>query len=265
MKNQMSENLAVKQKQTLEQIYQAGKVSNIEFIKNTYKFPRISQLNREEVNRHLGEIITKVSFLCGFKGHIENLYKADIADLIHKNYAFLSLQEIDKAFEIDRHNPNPVEHYQLFNSTYVSKILDNYINWRLELKKTNNIQKKQIEPLELTEEVVKKNRETLIKIVFDEINQKDFSAKAWLLYDDVSSDKKNNQQYKELLLKKVRQKHFKKEKENRTFKGTFENYIEYIQPRENSLYNECKSIIVSEYLSTWSHDYEMFKSKISDL
>lgn len=257
--------MVVKQKQTLDQIYQDGRSSDIQFVKKTYDFPRISKSNREEVNKHLGEIITKVAFLSGFKGHIEDLYKADIVDLIHKKYAFLSLQEIDKAFEIDRHSPVPVEHYQLFNSTYVSKVLYNYINWRLEIKKVNNIQKEQIKPFVLNAEIINKNREDLIKIVFDEINQKEHSAKAWLLYNDISSDKKNNKEYKKILFKRVREKYFRKEKENRTFKGSLEEYVEYIQPRENFLYNECKSIIVCEYLSTWSHDFDMFKSKISKI
>lgn len=264
MKNQVSEKLDVKQKPKLERIYQDGRISNIQFLKKHKEFSKIRELNRQDANECLGEIITKASNLIGIKGNIENHFKVDIANLIHRDYNNLSLEEIHKAFEMDRHSPEPVEHFQLFNSTFVSKILAKFIAWKKTERKRLNLHLQQNEVLVLTEEEINKNREDLIQIIFNEIKNQDFSKRAWLIYDDVDAPNKERIAYKEVILERTQKKYYQKKKENRDFKGDFTQFIEQKQGDKTSIYNECKAILISDYLKNYVHDFEVFKSKINN-
>ena len=249
---------------TLEQIEKVGKISNIQFLKIQKQFLKIKEVDRKSANNCLGDIITKASNLIGLKGSIEFQFKADIVDLIHNKYSSLSLEEINKAFEMDRHSSVPVEHFQLFNSTYVSKVISNYISWKKAERKRLNLHIQKNEVLTLSEEEIKKNREDLIRIIFNEIKNQDFSKRAWLIYDDVDAPNKDRIAYKEVILKRTQKKYYQKKKENREFRGDFTLFIEKNLGLKQSIINECKSLLVSEYLKPFVNDFEIFKSKIKN-
>ena len=86
-------------------------------------------------------IFVKVANLAGIKDPISDINKTDISEMILKFYNGLSLEEIDYAFKMERYGflGDKTEHFQLFNSDYVSTVLKKYKNWLKEKRITHNI------------------------------------------------------------------------------------------------------------------------------
>ena len=92
-------------------------------------------------------IFVRVANLAGIKDPITSINKTDIFDMIKTTYANLSLEEINRAFTMERYGKfeDTTEHYQLFNAEYVSKILKKYIKWLSYQRERHGISAFQIE------------------------------------------------------------------------------------------------------------------------
>lgn len=202
-------------------------------------------------------ILTKARNLIGFKEKLPDANKQDISRMLLSKFKNISLEEIDKAFQLDRYSENPIEHFQLFNSVYVAKVLHNYLDWRrntIHEKKLLSEPKKEFRP---TTKQIQKNREELIKNIFEEIKISGFSHDAWLLYNDVDAPKKKDLEYKKLLLEKELKANKAKQQSENPFKKIKEFQKGYV-------YNRCKAIIICNYIRNYMHDFVVFRQQINN-
>jgi len=88
--------------------------------------------NTVSFKTQMGIILTKIHTLSGIKNPMDNFTKQDLLRLIVRRYKALSPAELYKAFENERFGINQpkTDHFQLFDSNYVSTIIDKYINWK---------------------------------------------------------------------------------------------------------------------------------------
>jgi len=118
-----------------------AELTNRAFFDETYNHLKIKDLkNAKNFNSQIGFFLTKIATMSGIKNPIDNFTKQDIIRLIIRRYSLLSVAEIYKAFENERYgiNQNKTEHFQLFDSNYISAVIDKYIDWRQNEKIKSN-------------------------------------------------------------------------------------------------------------------------------
>lgn len=115
-------------KQFFSYVYQVEKIKNRKYQAN--------------FNQFLGQVFAKIAVLAGIKNEIDPFVKTDIFKMIKYHYDTLSIEEIYKAFELERFNvyEKKTEHYQLFDSNYISDVLKKYVDWKIKQKKILNFQ-----------------------------------------------------------------------------------------------------------------------------
>ena len=111
------------------------------FIKNTYKFVKIRDRQTEfNFKTLIGVMFVEISILAGVKD-IADENKRDIMKMILTTCSDLTIEEIYKAFELERYGEygQKTEHFQLFNADYIAKIIAKYREWKLQIKTQHNI------------------------------------------------------------------------------------------------------------------------------
>lgn len=244
-----------------ERIHAVGNLTDNQFILETRKFHKIKNVDRNQYSEMIGVVLAKAINLAGFKKAVDDIHKADVSKMLLTKYKNITLEEIDKAFEIDRYSSEPVKHFDLFNSSYVAKILDNYQIWKSRKKNHYQIGKEKKE-FQLTEEQKKANQLKLIKNIFESLQVKDFDRDAWLIYDKIECYQKTDDDYKKGLYKAQLKKYYFEQKKDGETRDDFNVFKSKIQG-SNYVKNRCKSIIVCSYLKKYANDFETFKSKIS--
>ena len=126
-------------------IYNENKnnLNNIDFVKDSKNQIQIKSVeNKIYLGEQLSVLITQIYNLSGIKGELNQIQAQDVLKMILTQFKELSLNEIYKAFELERYGSytKQTDHFQLFNAQYVSSILKKYKNWKREIKKTNNIE-----------------------------------------------------------------------------------------------------------------------------
>lgn len=131
---------------------EASNLNEVAFVRETGLQTRIKDISGYEISKQFGILFTKLSVAGGIKGEISDFDKRDIKEMILRRFKNLSLNEIDYAFKLERCGDygDRIEHYQLFNAEYVSKILDRYREWKRNVKLRHNISEVQKKP-ELSE------------------------------------------------------------------------------------------------------------------
>ena len=126
---------------TLPQIYKAGELQEVAFARQVLTFSPIRDLDPIEVRGGIGAIISQHAALIGFKGEIDPLNKSDISGMILSRFSSLSLEELYKAFQMERYGEFDIrtEHYQLINAPYVCEILKKYKDWLRRTRQNNNL------------------------------------------------------------------------------------------------------------------------------
>ena len=83
----------------------------------------------------------KICGLSGIKSEIDDFVIEDITKMIFYAYSDLTVEEIYKAFELERYGvyENKTDHYQLFNAEYISTVLKKYKTWKHNIKTHHNI------------------------------------------------------------------------------------------------------------------------------
>lgn len=236
-----------------EKISKAGDLNKIDFVKSTSNFHKIKHVDLAYVYKAIGMILVKSNVLSGFKDKLTQINKEDISKMILTKYKNFTLEELNKAFEIDRYSSTPIEHFQLFNSTYVAKVIENYLEWK---KSAKNENPKAFKPVvkEKSPEEIKQIENDFHKMIFDELNKNGFCHQAWLLYDQVDHPNKHNDDFK----KRMYNYELAKEKKNRIAKGIREKL-----EGSNFVKNRCKALIVCKALSPYLNDFDKFQSMIN--
>ena len=130
-----------KQLKTLEKIYQAGSISGVSFAEKAIEFVPIRKLEQSQVRMSIGAIIVQHAGLIGIKGQIDFAQKEDIVNLILTRFFTLSIEEIYKAFQMERYGEfdTRTEHYQLINAPYICEILEKYKEWLRNTRQTHHL------------------------------------------------------------------------------------------------------------------------------
>ena len=134
--------------ETIMEIESNCNVSKTEFLKKTYEIQSIrDRKNEEGFDSLLAICLVKINTLGGFKGEIDDFAKQDIRKMILSQFSELSIEEVYKAFELERYGAHEVktEHFQLFDANYISTVLKKYKNWKIDQKKILNISAPKLE------------------------------------------------------------------------------------------------------------------------
>lgn len=165
------------------QIQQAGLIlssarenslaNHISFLRDNYGFKKIrDRLAEPNFKLALGLAFAEICAYAGIKFEISEPDKKDIHRMILMVYSDLTLEEIYKAFELERYGLYGVktEHYQQFNADYVSNVLQKFKKWRQEARMQHNISADQkSEPkVELSEQEKRDLMDKAIIRSFDE-------------------------------------------------------------------------------------------------
>lgn len=123
-----------------------SKLAPVEFIKQNKGDLRDLKKNIDTISM-FGVILAKISILGGFKDSIDNLNREDILDLVALKFKELSMDEIYYAFQLERFGMLDVqiEHFQLFNSIYVGRVLFKYKKYKAEKIRIHSIKKQEME------------------------------------------------------------------------------------------------------------------------
>ena len=130
-----------KQQRILDTIAQVGALTPLAIAKTVHQYPRIKDLNQEEVAPTFGLLFTRIAALVGVKGQIDPLQKQEIWNVVFSRFSGLSFQDIYKAFQMDRNEEfdTVTDHFQFFDMSYVSTVLNKYIEWKRKTQIEHNI------------------------------------------------------------------------------------------------------------------------------
>lgn len=116
--------------------------SGVAFVKSTFDLVKLRQRKTEpEISVAVALVFIQAASLSGIKGVIEQPVMDDLIKMIFISFPELSLEEVVKAFQMERYGDltPKTEHFQLFNSDYVSTVLKKYKSWKVQMKKEHNI------------------------------------------------------------------------------------------------------------------------------
>ena len=121
-----------KQQRILETICKAGELTPLAIAKTGHQYPLLKNLDREAIAPIFGLLFTRIATLVGLKGEIDPLQKQAIWTAVFERFSGLSFQEIYKAFQMDRSKEfgEITNHFHFFDVSYVSTVLEKYIEWR---------------------------------------------------------------------------------------------------------------------------------------
>lgn len=159
-KPQKLSNIIYKVGTNLPTIEKNCELSNRNFFDFNYLVPKIKDRQNEDGFTNLiGIVLIKVCALAGIKEKIDDFTKQDILKLVLTKFHTLTVEEIYKAFELERFGSyeTKTEHYQLFNSVYVSDILKKYCEWKTNQKIELNYQNPKIKEKTVISEEEKRN------------------------------------------------------------------------------------------------------------
>lgn len=149
--------------------------NHISFLKDIPTFEKIKDLESKPYFKEcIAAMLLKVSNLSGLKGSLDAINVTDIVQMILITCKTLSIEEIYKAFQMERYSlyESKTEHFGLFNSDYVGQIIKKYKDWKLKEQREGNFS---IQPkIELQEITESEKEEILIKgivRVFDEFKE----------------------------------------------------------------------------------------------
>lgn len=138
-------------------------VGSVQFLRSNFENKKIRERSTEpDVKILIATMLTKILTLSGIKNEIDSLIGQDIVKMIFSTYGDLTVEEIYKAFELERYGSfeDKTEHFQLFNADYIAKILKKYKNWKQNLKMHHDITSNSTLKLE---EITASQKETIIK------------------------------------------------------------------------------------------------------
>jgi len=253
---------------------EVSNISDVAFVKKTYGFIKVREFNQDsELKNTVGEMLFKAARLAGIKDEISYDVKADLMKTVLSYFKDLSIEEIYKAFELERNcvYDTKTDHFQLFDSRYVSEILKKYKNWKIDQKKVNNISAPKV-VTEITEAEKLKIRNDFLKTIFDDLQNDGFCTDAWQLYEDLEKSgtiQPTNEEKKKIYQQEY-QKYVPAYKEEIRLMGGYSaktmltDFQKLIDKGNPLVYvtNRCKSIIASEYLKNHLETFEQFKTAI---
>lgn len=235
-------------------IAEVGNLSEVSFARKTIELQKIRNMEVETVRQGLGMIFVRAVNLLAIKQKISQINKDDIRDMILIKFKNLSLEEIDYAFKHDRWSGNPIDHYQLFNSEYVAKVLTRYKKWLRETRYQNNlplqIEKKKPEPTEVEKQKI---IDSGIIDCFEEYkaHKKIPMGRVWV-YDYLYEKKllpAHTQKFREKIKRNAIKKFYKKSEVEVDRTKELKSVLKKIQTGKRELKVFCKVLVLEEYFN----------------
>ncbi len=128
--------------QKIEEVEAKCNMAPVAFLKSNFSNVKIRDRKTEP---NIGVLFAvawaKICGLSGIKSEIDDFVIEDITKMIFYAYSDLTVEEIYKAFELERYGvyENKTDHYQLFNAEYISTVLKKYKTWKHNIKTHHNI------------------------------------------------------------------------------------------------------------------------------
>lgn len=117
-------------------------LGEVAFIKSVVKHKKIRNISDSyTISKEISHWITQTTNLLGIKDAVPTHNKTEITELILSVFKNLSFDELYYAFKMERFGVlgEKTQHYQLFDASYVSDILNKYKNWRIEVRRKHNL------------------------------------------------------------------------------------------------------------------------------
>ena len=132
----------------MSQISEVGRKTDKAFALAVLDFKAIRDYDEDDVLSVLGVLFTQMAVTEGTKDIITDYDKQDIAEMILTRFKSLSVEEIGKAFKLNRYAPKEakIDSYGLFNATFVAQVLHNYKKWLQNVRLVNNLPMRKITP-----------------------------------------------------------------------------------------------------------------------
>lgn len=175
-KNDKLEVLQAKQENALNKLSEIEKrseLSHVSFLKENYNNTKIKDCKNDlDFKMILAIALSKISGYMGLNSEVTDFDAKDISKMILTIFSELTLEEVYKAFELERYGEYEVKtsHYNLFNAEYVSTVLKKYREWKTTSKVQHNISPP-IELVETTDSEKKNIVKSGIVRVFNEYNE----------------------------------------------------------------------------------------------
>lgn len=141
--------------QKIEEVEKKCNMTPVAFLKANFSNVKIRDRKTEPNIGVLFAIAwSKICGLAGIKSEQDDFVIEDITRMIFYAYSDLTIEEIYKAFELERYGvyENKTEHFQLFNAEYISTVLKKYKAWKYNVKKQHNISPSMQNTTEISEE-----------------------------------------------------------------------------------------------------------------
>lgn len=259
-----------------EEINSSLILSDKSFLQKSTEFTKMLELKKDPnfIFLIVGWI-AQTSILMQIKNPIDTFIKQDIVNMLTSYWSNLSMEELIKAFELERvgaYNER-TEHFQLFDSTYISKILHKYQKWKRELKTEHNITSQaQSDSIEISKEERQKIREEFVIHLFNEIKSSGYTFDAHLIYKELEEKGKlviGNSRKADVYKKQYEKVLFQLKAMN--LKKPTKELKEQIKSMEeinskgkfvNRVVEECRALSVCEYLSDYLENINEFKNAL---
>lgn len=129
--------------------------SAVTFLKNNFSNIKIRDRKFEpNVNILLAICWSRICGLSGIKTEVDQFVVEDITKMIFYSYSDLTIEEIYKAFELERYGiyDEKTEHFQLFNADYISTILKKYRVWKKNTRQQHHISENKISETDISDD-----------------------------------------------------------------------------------------------------------------
>ena len=158
---------------SIEELESKCNVSTITFLTELNNSKKIKDRKTEiDIKILIGTVLVKISVLSGIKNEIDDFNKQDIMKMILSAYSGLTIEELYKAFELERYGKydDKTDHFQLFNADYISKILTKYKKWKQNMKIQHNISSTSLLPA-LPEKTESQLKEIMSEAIINKYNE----------------------------------------------------------------------------------------------
>lgn len=192
-----------------------------------------------------------------------------IADIINSHFSNLTPSEIKEAFKLYVSKKFPeVKVFRLVDCVAVGEILNAYIEYRNQsiepfVTKRQNLLNAPIEKTQSEKENIFKE---FVKMVFDEVKEKEFCAESWSLFQKLEEKgkiSKSNEEKQELYSKEL--SIYVPEERKRIieqYKPNFKPFLEEFEKtysdgkRNRYVKNRCRAILASQFIFSEVQSYE---------
>jgi len=247
-------------------------LSEVSFVRDTLNQTLISEVKDSvriinEISRWIGE----TALMMKVNGAVPPHHKKDIKEMVLMRFKNFSFDELYYAFKMERFGVlgEKTTHYQSFDAEYVGKILDKYVEWKREVKRIRNISNTE-KRVETTTEERSVIRDEFLQNIYADLKERGYCEDAWLLFDELEKNGKlliGNSRKKEIYQQQKVQylNQLKLKVLDRDIKTKIKRIISSEEQGQTNaeIKRRSKSFSVSDYLSDYMDNFEIFKNHIN--